>query len=114
MAILRRSVLSDPLAILFSMEAIFAAEELEAAREARWREEEQRVNELASLSAHVSAATARPVELAWELRSTPAAAILRCRLLVLALDAPRGGYTIEDDRRRRAPSANTLHDTLHP
>ncbi|HEY7731870.1 MAG TPA: DUF222 domain-containing protein [Gaiellaceae bacterium] len=36
--------------------------------EERWRESERRDEELASLSAHLSAATARWLELAWELR----------------------------------------------
>jgi hypothetical protein len=43
-------------------------EGLEARREAHWREEERRVDELAVLSAHVSAAMARFVELALGLR----------------------------------------------
>lgn len=44
-----------------------AAAELERAREERWREEERQVDELAALSAHLSAATARWLELVWEL-----------------------------------------------
>ena len=48
--------------------AVVAADaELERAREERWREEERRVDELAALSAHLSAATARWLELVWEL-----------------------------------------------
>jgi hypothetical protein len=48
--------------------AVEAADaELERAREERWREEERRVDELAALSAHLSAATARWLELVWGL-----------------------------------------------
>jgi hypothetical protein len=36
--------------------------------EERWRESERRDGELAALSAHLNAATARWLELAWELR----------------------------------------------
>jgi hypothetical protein len=54
------------------METTLAVEganaELERPREERWREEERRVDELAALSAHLSAATARWLELVWELR----------------------------------------------
>ena len=42
--------------------------ELEAAREADWQETARQVDELAVLTAHLSAATARWMELAWELR----------------------------------------------
>ncbi len=41
--------------------------ELEAAREAHWQETERQLDELAVLTAHLSAATARWIELAWEL-----------------------------------------------
>lgn len=41
---------------------------LEERREARWQDEQRRVAELATLSANLSAATARFVELAWEFR----------------------------------------------
>jgi hypothetical protein len=42
------------------------------AAEARWRESQRRDGGLASLSAHLSAATARWLELAWELREDDA------------------------------------------
>jgi hypothetical protein len=45
-----------------------AVEITDEAAEARWRESQRRDDELASLSAHLSAATARWLELAWELR----------------------------------------------
>ena len=49
-----------------------AGSDLAREREERWREEERRVDELAALSAHLSAATARWLELAWELHEAGA------------------------------------------
>ena len=46
--------------------ATFAFAELESAREQGWREESARLDELAALSAHLAAATARFLELVWE------------------------------------------------
>ena len=45
-------------------------DELVRAREEAWREEQRRVDELATLSAHLSAATARWLELVWKLHET--------------------------------------------
>ncbi len=42
-------------------------DDLELRREQHWREEGRRIDELASLTAHLAAATARWVELVWEL-----------------------------------------------
>lgn len=46
-------------------------EELKVAREAHWRESKRRVDELAQLASHLAAATARFVELAWEIAAQP-------------------------------------------
>jgi hypothetical protein len=60
-------VSSGGVAILLAMEATVV--ELTSARaEERWLERRRRDEELATLSAHLSAATARWLELAWELR----------------------------------------------
>ena len=48
------------------MLATVAFAELESAREQGWREESVRIDELAALSAHLAAATARWLELVWE------------------------------------------------
>ena len=50
--------------------ATFALEELESARQQGWREESTRLDELAALSAHLAAATARFLELVWEQHET--------------------------------------------
>ena len=47
----------------------YSEESTRARAQERWREERRRENELATLAAHLSAATARFVELAWEFRA---------------------------------------------
>ncbi len=60
---------SDRVAILFSMTATIGwqgEERLQRQREQSWREEQRRVDELTTLSAHLNAGTARWLELVWE------------------------------------------------
>ena len=59
---------SDPLRKLFSMRDNVDPERLREDVAAREAEKQHRVDELASLSAHLSAATARWLELVWEMR----------------------------------------------
>lgn len=65
--------------------------ELEVARDAHWEETERRLDELAELTAHLSAATARWLELAWELHekgeSSDPAGFLACRCGIRRRDA---------------------------